>query len=141
MELISHYHYIAGITIARLFIGFLFLFQGYDALFKIGLKEVTNTYHAKFSLKGIPRSLTASAAVFTSCSAFICGALLVLGLFETIALYLLGINLIIAGIGFGMNEPLWDTRNVFPRMALVLLLLLTPLEWHSFSLDQLFFKN
>ncbi|WP_343631113.1 hypothetical protein [Fluviicola sp.] len=140
MELITHYHYIAGITIARVFIGFLFLFQGYDALFNIGLKEVTNTYQARFRLKGIPRLLTALAALFTSCSAFICGALLVPGVFETIALYLLGINLIITGIGFGMNEPLWDTRHVFPRLALVLLLLLTPVEWHSLSLDHLFFK-
>ncbi|MGV3609616.1 MAG: DoxX family membrane protein [Fluviicola sp.] len=140
MELISHYHYIAGITIARIFIGFLFLFQGYDALFHIGLKEVTNTYHDRFRLKGIPRALTALAAGFTSYSAFICGVLLVLGFFETIALYILGVNLLIAGIGFGINEPLWDTRNVFPRMVLVLLLLLTPLEWHSLSLDQLVFK-
>ena len=139
MEFINQYHYIAGVAVARIFLGFLFLFQGYDAIFKIGLKQAIDTYQERFDSKGVPKPVTFLAAVFTSFSAFICGGLLVLGLFEVIALYLLGINLIVTAIGFGMNEPLWDTRNAFPRMVLLLLLLLTPLEWHSLSLDRLFF--
>ena len=140
MQLFEQYHYVIGITIARVFLGFLFFFQGYDAIVRIGLGKVIDIYHEKFILKGIPRSLTALAAVFTSYTELICGALLVTGLFEPIALYLLGINLIIAGIGFGMNEPLWDTRNVFLRLVLLLLLLLTPPEWHTLSFQQLFFN-
>lgn len=135
------YHYTSAITIARVFLGFLFLFQGYDAVVKIGMKNVTNTYQEQFAKKGISRALTSLAAIFTSYTELICGGLLILGLFELIALYLLGLNLIIAAIGFGVNEPLWNTRNVFPRLALLLLLLMTPLEWHHFSLDYLFFKS
>lgn len=141
MEIIEAYHYTVATTIARIFLGFLFFFQGYDALFKIGLNEVISVYQEKFGPKGIARSFTSLAAWFTSVTAFVCGILLVLGLFEFLALYLLGINLIITGIGFGMNQPLWDTRHVLPRIALLLLLLLTPVTWHHFSLDQLVFHS
>lgn len=141
MELIEQYHFVAAITIARVFLGFLFLFQGYDAVVKIGMKTAIDTYHERFVQKGMSRALTSLAAVFTSYSGLVCGVLLILGLFEFSALYLLGLNLVITGIGFGMNEPLWDTRNVFPRLILLLLLLITPLEWHSFSLDYLFFRS
>ena len=141
MELIEHYHFVAGITIARVFLGFLFLFQGYDAVVKIGMKTAIDTYHERFVQKGLPRAFTSLAALFTSFSGLVCGVLLIFGLFEFSALYLLGLNLVITGIGFGMNEPLWDTRNVFPRLILLLLLLITPLEWHRFSLDYLFFRS
>lgn len=141
MEVIEQYQYISAIMIARVFLGFLFLFQGYDAIVNIGMKTVINTYQERFVNKGIPRLLTSFVGLYTSYTELICGGLLIFGLFEFPALYLLGINLIIAGIGFGMNQPLWDTRNVFPRLTLLLLLLMTPPEWHSLSLDQLFFKH
>jgi len=140
MEIIEQYHFIAATTVARIFLGLLFLFQGYDAVVKIGLKKVTDTYQESFGPKGIPRMLTLLAAGFTAYTELICGFLLVLGFFEIAALYLLGLNLIIAGVGFGMNEPLWDTRNVFPRLILLLFLLLTPLAWHNWSFDHVFFK-
>ncbi|AEA45172.1 DoxX family protein [Fluviicola taffensis DSM 16823] len=140
MEILTQYNPIAAITIARVFLGILFLFQGYDAVFNIGLKKVTDTYQANFGLKGIPRNLTSFAAWYTSCTELICGLLLVLGLFEFASLYLLGINLIIAAIGFGLNAPLWDTKNVYPRLILLLFLLIVPAHWHHWSLDYLLFK-
>lgn len=140
MELFDCFHYIAGTSIARIFLGFLFFFQGYDAIFKIGLKQVTDTYQEKFGPKGIPRFLTALTAWYTSSTALICGVFVIFGIFEFFSLYLLGLNLVITGIGFGMNQPLWDTRHVLPRLALLLLLLLTPLEWHCFTLDHLVFN-
>lgn len=141
MEIIEQYHYITAVTIARVFLGLLFLFQGYDAAFKIGLKKVTDTYHETFIQKKIPRLLTGFTAWFTVYTELICGLLLILGLFEIAALCLLGMNLIIAALGFGINEPLWNMRNVFPRLILLLFLLVTPLEWHCWSMDQLFFKS
>ena len=140
MDLVTQYHYLAAIFIARVFLGSLFLFQGYDAVFRIGLKKAIDTYQEGFGPKGIPRVLTALAAFFTSYTALICGFLLFFGVFEIVALYLLGLNLLIAGIGFGIHTSVWDTRNVYPRLILLLLLLLTPLEWHSWSLDHLLFK-
>lgn len=141
MEIIEHYHYLVAITVARIFLGLLFLFQGYDAAVNIGLKKVSDTYQEAFQKKGIPRFLTVLASWFTAYTALIGGLLLVLGLFEFAALYLLGLNLLIAALGFGINEPLWNMRHVFPRLVLLLLLLTTPLEWHSWSLDKLLFNS
>lgn len=139
MEFIEQYHYTIGIGVTRIFLGFLFLFQGYDALFKIGLTNAADVYQEKFGPKGLARPLTVLAAWFTSFTAFLCGLLLIFGLFEYISLYLLGLNLVVTAVGFGINQPLWDTRHVFPRLLLLIILLLTPGEWHSFTLDHLFF--
>jgi len=139
MECIDQYHQIAGVFIARVFLGFLFFFQGYDSVFGIKIKNVIETYQNTFTRSGIPKCLTALGSWFTSCSALICGILLVLGLFESVALGLLGINLILAAIGFGINTAMWDTRFVFPRLILLIFLLLVPQEWKVWSLDDLFF--
>lgn len=141
MELITQYQYEAAACIARIFLGFLFFFQGYDALFNIGIKKVISTYKYGFNSKGVPGILTTLAALFTTYTEFICGFLLIFGLFEIPALYLLGINLVVAALGFGLNNPLWDMRHVFPRLILLLFLLIIPLEWHNWSLDYLFFKH
>ena len=140
MEIINQVHQEVAILIARLFLGFLFFFQGYDAVFKIKIKNVIITYQNTFQRNGITTILTICGAWFTSCSALIGGLLLIVGLFEYIALYLLGINLIITAIAFGMNTPMWDTRFVFPRLILLLLLLIVPPNWNIYSIDNLLFK-
>ena len=140
MEIISQYHYIAASLLARVFLGCLFFFQGYDAVFNVKIKHVIETFEDEFSRKGIPKFLTVLAAWFTSCTELIGGFLLIAGLFEYAALYLLGLNLVIAAIGFGINTPMWDPRHAFPRLALILFLLTIPQSWNAFSLDLLFFK-
>lgn len=140
MEIISQYHYVAASLIARVFLGCLFFFQGYDAVFKVKIKHVIATFEDEFFQKGIPRFFTVLAAWFTSCTELIGGLLLIPGIFVYPALYLLGLNLVIAAIGFGINTPVWDTRHVFPRLALILFLLAIPQSWNTASLDLLFFK-
>ncbi|MES2555752.1 MAG: DoxX family membrane protein [Bacteroidota bacterium] len=139
METLAQYHTIIGTTVARLFLGFLFFFQGYDAIFNIGMQKVVLTYRDGFGAKRIPRFLIVLAAWFTAYTEFICGFLLIVGLFQFPAMYLLGLNLIVAAIGFGINLPLWDTRHVLPRLLLLLLLLLVPLGWHQWTIDYLIF--
>ena len=140
MEIINQYHQIAAVFIARVFLGILFFFQGYDAIFNIKIKNVVESYEATFINRKMPRFLIVLATWFTSYTEFICGFLLIIGLFEYAALFLLGINLIVAAIGFGMNTPMWDSKYVFPRLVLVLLLLLVPDAWDAWSLDSLLFK-
>jgi putative oxidoreductase len=141
METLNQYHEIAGVLIARVFLGCLFFFQGYDAVFNVKLKNVIATFEANFANRGIPKFLTTSASIFTCCTELIGGVLLILGLFEYAALYLLGLNLIIAAIGFGINTALWDTRNVLPRLLLILFLLFVPQDWNTLSLDHLILKS
>ena len=88
----------------------------------------------------MPRFLIVLATWFTAYTELICGFLLIIGLFESIALFLLGLNLIVAAIGFSINTPMWDSKYVFPRLVLLLLLLIVPNTWDAWSLDSLFFK-
>ena len=140
MEIINQYHGVAAVFIARVFLGCLFFFQGYDAVFNVKIKNVIATFEAGFENKGIPKFLTAVASWFTCYTELIGGALLILGLFEYGALYLLGLNLIVAAIGFGINTPMWDTKYVPPRLLLILILLFVPQSWSVLSLDHLIFK-
>lgn len=138
MELINQYHYIAAAFIARVFLGCLFFFQGFDAVFAIRMRNVVSTFKNNFEGKPIPGFLLTLTAWFTSYTELIGGACLILGLFTYPALYLLGINLILAAVGFGMKDSLWDTRYVLPRLMLLLLLLSIPDSWNIFSLDYFF---
>lgn len=140
MENIGLWHQIVAIFTARIFLGLLFFFQGYDSVFKIKIKNVISTYQSSFSNNGIPKYFTIAASWFTSCSALIGGLFLIIGAFEYCCLYLLAINLILTAIGFGINTPMWDTRFVFPRLVLLLVLLIVPQAWHSWSIDSLIFK-
>ncbi|MDO8998629.1 MAG: DoxX family protein [Bacteroidota bacterium] len=140
MEIINQYHEIAAIFIARVFLGILFFFQGYDAIFNIKISNVIETYQNTFTNVRMPRFLIVLATWFTSYTELICGFLLIIGLFEYVALFLLGLNLIIAAIGFGINTAMWDSKYVFPRLVLILLLLIVPETWDAWSLDSLFFK-
>ena len=140
MEVINQYHEMAGACIARVFLGLLFFFQGYDAVFNIKVKNVIDTYENSFEKKGISKLLTICGAYFTSYVELTGGFLLVLGLFQYGALYFLGLDLIIASIAFGINTPMWDMRFVFPRLALLIFLLVIPHAWNQWSLDNLVFN-
>ena len=93
-----------------------------------------------FFKKGIPKFLTVFGSYFTSYVELIGGALLIIGLFEYSALYLLGVNLLLVNIAFGIANPMWDMKFVSPRIALLLFLLITPATWHMWTIDNLIFK-
>lgn len=137
MEIISSYHEAGCVLFARVFLGILFLFQGYDVVFNITVKNVIVTYKDEFTSRGVPKFVLAIASWFTSYTELFGGALLILGLFKYAALYLLGINLIVAAVGFGITTPMWDMRHVLPRLALLLLLLALPASWDVWSIDNL----
>jgi uncharacterized membrane protein YphA (DoxX/SURF4 family) len=138
METINlHGPTIAALT-ARVILGFLFFFQGYDAVFKLKLKNVNSAYKELFSQSKFPAFLIGAGAYYTSLSELIGGSLLILGLFTYPALYILAINLMVASFAFGSGNALWDTKHVLPRLVLLLFNLSIPLSWHLFSLDQLF---
>lgn len=137
METIIQFHESAAVFIARVFLGSLFFFQGYDAVFKVKVNTIISTYERIFSNKGIPVFLIKTGTWFTSYTELIAGLLLILGLFEYCALYLLGLNVIIASIAFSITQPMWDMRFVFPRLSLLVFLLVVPASWDVWSIDNL----
>ena len=136
METIVEQRELAGFT-ARVILGLLFFFQGYDAIFRIKLHTVVDTYLPDFQNRGIPAFLVTGAAWYTSWSELIGGFLLIIGLLKIYALYFLGFNLIIAALGFGIVTPVWDMRHVFPRLALLLFLIIIPESWDMALIDNL----
>ena len=73
MEIINQHHYIIASFIARVFLGCLFFFQGYDAIFKVKIQNVIGVFENDFAEKGIPRFLTVCASWFTTYTELICG--------------------------------------------------------------------
>lgn len=126
---------VIAVSVARVFLGLLFLFQGFDAVFRIGLKTVINTAAEPLVNKGVPKFLVIAGSFYTSYVQLIAGVLLIIGLFKYYALYLLGIDLLLVCVVFGLVTPMWDMRHVFPRLLLLIFLLIVPEEWDVLSFD------
>jgi uncharacterized membrane protein YphA (DoxX/SURF4 family) len=124
-------------SIIRIFAGILFFFQGYDKLFKVKISGVTNTFLDEAEHHHIHRPLLTVIAAYTSVVEFAGGIALLLGFFTHYALYLLGIDLLLAAFAFSLLQPMWDMKHLFPRFVLVIALLLLPDAWNKFSIDYL----
>ena len=135
MQTIFHNHEIAGALIARVFLGFLFFFQGFDAVFRVKIGGVLQTIEEPMSRVGVPRFFIVAGAWFTSYVELIGGFLLIIGFAKYYALYLMWIDLVIASIAFGIVKSMWDMQFVFPRLALLIFLLMIPSQWDVVSVD------
>lgn len=119
----------------RVFAGILFLFQGYDKLFRIKMPDVIRVFAADAQKYNIPAPLLSAIAWYTSLAEFLGGFLLLMGLFTTYALCALGLDLLLVSLAFSFLNPLWDMKQVLPRILLVVILLLFPEDARMFSLD------
>lgn len=140
MQEIINNHQIVAVFVARVFLGLLFFFQGYDAVFNIKIKGVTEVFLFPLESKGIPKFLIVCGAYFTSYVELIAGLLLIVGFFKYCALYLIGIDLLLVAFAFGLMKPMWDIQYVLPRLILLIFLLVVPIEWDLLSLDHLIFN-
>jgi len=127
---------IAGLLV-RSIAGILFFFQGYDKLFNIKMEEVVNTFMQDAQSRNIPRPVVAFISYLTSLIELLCGFTLIAGAFITYSALLLGLDLVLISFAFSVVQPVWDTRHVFPRLVLIVTLLLLPAGAHLFSLDTL----
>ena len=123
----------------RVILGILFFFQGYDKVFRVGIKGVTGFFREESRHRNIPSFVLSVSAFVTSYIELIGGALLVLGLFNTTALYLLAFDLVIVCGAFSLLKPMWDMQLLFPRLVLLAALLYLPCAWDVLSLHRLLF--
>lgn len=119
----------------RLFAGVLFLFQGYDKLFKVKMSNVIETFLPDAKQNNIPKPLVVMVAYFTSLAELVGGILLILGLMTNYALYVLSIDLLLVAFSFSFVQAMWDLKFVFPRLAIVSTLLFIPENYRKFCLD------
>jgi uncharacterized membrane protein YphA (DoxX/SURF4 family) len=131
------HHQSALSLILRLILGILFLFQGIDKVFNLGLKKVANTFQYELGTKKIPIWILYVTGFYTSYIELLGGLLLIAGLFKTYVLYLLGIDLILVTIAFSIIYPLWDMKFVWPRLLLLAILLYLPPAWDNCSFDSM----
>lgn len=122
----------------RCFLGILFLFQGYDKLFVVKIKNVINAFHHETDRKHIPSFLLYFTSYFTSITEFTGGISLITGLFHQYVPIILVINLLIVAIAFSFLRPMWDLQHVFPRVILLTLILLLS-NYFYFGLDTIIF--
>ncbi len=135
--MIATHSYIAAEAFTRISLGIIFFSQGYDKVFNLGIPSVINNFEYPVRLKHLPRFPLVFAAYFTSIVELIGGFLLILGFMKYYALYFLGIDLLIVVASLSMLEPLWDMKHVFPRMLLLVILLIMPSSWGVVSVDYL----
>ena len=137
----SEYHEHIAVLITRVFLGILFFIQGYDKVFNVKLKGVIQTFKFEMNKPHLPGFVFTLSAYYTSYIELIGGLMLIIGFMKYYALYALGVDLILVAIAMGMVKPVWDMGLVFPRLVLLLTLLLVPESWDIFSLDHLLNSN
>lgn len=135
MVLSIHVRQMEAVLIARVFLGLLFFYQGYDKIFRIKVKNVIETIHTPLESRGIPKIFSVTGAYFTSYTELICGATLIIGFVKYWSLYLLGFDMLFAALALGLVEPMWDMKHVFPRLVLLIFLLILPSQWDVISID------
>ena len=121
--------------VLRVILGILFFFQGYDKVFKVKINGVTSFFRQELGEIRVPGFILVLTAWFTSLVELICGAFLIVGLFKSYALGLLGIDLILVTGAFSLIKPMWDMQLLFPRLILLAILLYLPSQWDVISLD------
>jgi putative oxidoreductase len=121
----------------RVVLGILFFFQGYDKVFRVKVSGVTAFFREESKHRNVPDFMLGASAAFTSWVELIGGALLIVGLFKTAALYLLAVDMILVAAAFSLLKPMWDMQQVFPRLILLGALLYLPYQWDMLSLDYL----
>lgn len=121
----------------RVILGLLFFFQGYDKVFKVKMNGVIDFFKSELGNIKVPNIVLKITTYYTSYIEFLCGALLIIGLFTKYSLYLLGIDLILVVGAFSMIKPMWDMQLLFPRLMLLSILLYLPEEWNNISADHI----
>ena len=134
----NDYKFQVAELLVRTFAAVLFLFQGYDKLFKIRMAGVIDTFSADAERSHIPHSLLSLVAYITTIIEFVGGLMLLIGLCTTSVLYALGLDLLLVSLAFTYMKPIWDMKHVFPRFALVITLLLMPDHYRFFCVDYIF---
>ena len=126
-----------ALLLIRVITGILFFFQAYDKIFNLGTKNVAETFRYSLSPRFINENMFYTGVRISSYIELAGGIVLVLGFFRNYALYILGADLIFVALFFSMMRPMWDMQFFFPRLVLIIVLLLCPPEWDAFTIDKL----
>lgn len=126
-------------TLVRVVLGILLFMQGYDKVFKVKMRAIVNAYELPVTRSFIFDFFIWGGTIYTSYCELICGPLLFLGLFTNIALYFVGLDMVVAVLGMSLQNAMWDMKYVWSRLVLTVALLVSPESWNTISLDHFIF--
>jgi putative oxidoreductase len=138
MDFLVEYKNDLAFLLMRVVLGILFLMQGYDKVFGLGLQQTGRGIEEAMRRTRIPVFLVKIISVISSVVELAGGIMLIAGFLIYPALTLLGVDLLIVVFAMSLREPLWNMRDVWPRLVLLLALLLLPAAGDRLSLDHLF---
>ncbi|MDQ3110606.1 MAG: DoxX family protein [Bacteroidota bacterium] len=138
MDIFLQYKADIALLFMRIILGILFLMQGYDKVFGLGLKKTEEGIEFAMRGKKLPGSIIKTVTVISSFVELFGGIMLIAGFMIYPALVCLGIDLVVVVFAMSLRESLWDMRFVWPRLILLLAILLLPSAYDRFSFDHLF---
>jgi uncharacterized membrane protein YphA (DoxX/SURF4 family) len=127
----------AGMLFIRALLGIIFFMQGWGKVFTWTIPKVYAMFFRDFEKSFLPKWVIWATAYYTSWVELLGGLLLIIGLFKKYAIFLLAFDLLIVSFGHGLMETIWDLQHVFPRAALLILLMLLPQHWDRWNADSL----
>jgi len=127
--------------LVRVVLGILFFMQGYDKIFRIGIGVTAEAASTPVTDRIFGKSIFKTAILISSWIELVAGALLIAGFQRDAALILLCVDMLAAGIIFTLIKPMWDMQFYFPRLAMLVFLMIIPPGWDIFNIDSLLAKN
>ena len=125
--------------LVRIILGTLFFFQAYDKIFRVKFPSILEEVVPAYKKAGIPVWFAKYSIYISSYLELIYGFFLIIGLATTLSLYVISFHLILVILGFSFLQGIWDMKHVFPRLVLLVFLLMLPQEWNILSFDYWFF--
>lgn len=127
-----------ALLMVRTVLGILFFAQAYEKVVTMGMKSFIATLRDSEGTSRLPKGFVTFSAYLSSYIELIGGALLILGVLLPYAYPLLALNLVMVALGLSFLRPIWQLEHFFPRMAMLVLLMLLPAEWDLYRLSELF---
>ena len=127
-----------ALLFVRVSLGILFLFQAIDKIFTVGLHDFAETIMGGLQKSKVPKAFIKLSAYISSYIELVGGLLLILGIFLPEVYIILSLNLIMVVLSFSYMQALWDMKHVFPRMVMLVFMMMVPLEKDLYTLGQLF---
>src|SRR5262249_16585635 len=124
--------------LVRVVLGILFFMQAYDKIFRIGMPAVIDAASTPDMERIIGKNILKAAVRLSSWIELVTGALLIIGFQRKAAMFLLSLEMVGAGIFFSLLKPMWDMQFYFPRLAMLVYLMIIPLGWDVYCLDWMF---
>lgn len=127
----------SALLLVRLILGILFFFQGYDKIFKLGINNVADAAITPATEKIFGRSFFKILILVSSWTELVAGLMIAFGFQRDIGLLLLSADMLMTGLIFTLIKPMWDMQYYFPRLILLVMIMLIPESWDTYRIDSL----